>query len=92
MIRQSNRTRQKTKRGDRKWESNDRPEIPDRGMKSNIPSISLGGVEVGVGWGERVEKWKCFSEHISHCTCVYNPSCTVTDNGFMWETNCDIDC
>ena len=55
MIRQSNRTRQKTKRGDRKWESNDSHEIPDRGMKSNIPGISLGGVGVGVGWGERVE-------------------------------------
>ena len=34
--RKSNRTRQKNKRGDSKVESNDRPEIPDRGETSDI--------------------------------------------------------
>ena len=30
------------KRGDRKWESNDSPEIPDSGTTSDIPSFPLG--------------------------------------------------
>ena len=34
----SNRTRQKNKRGDSKVESNDSPEIPDRGETSDIPA------------------------------------------------------
>ena len=33
----SNRTRQKNKRGDSKVESNDSPEIPDRGEIPDIP-------------------------------------------------------
>ena len=37
-------TRQKNKRGDSKVESNDSPEIPDRGETSDIP---------GLPWGER---------------------------------------
>ena len=32
----------KNKRGDSKVESNDRPEIPDRGKTSDIPGISSG--------------------------------------------------
>ena len=35
----SNRTRQKNKRGDSKVESNDSPEIPDRGETSDIPGL-----------------------------------------------------
>ena len=43
MIRQKgNRTRQKNKRGDSKMESNDSPEIPDRGETSDIPGLPLG--------------------------------------------------
>ena len=38
----SNRTRQKNKRGDNKVESNDSPEILDRGETSDIPSLLLG--------------------------------------------------
>ena len=38
--RKGNRTRQKNKRGDSKVESNDSPEIPDRGETSDIPGIS----------------------------------------------------
>ena len=38
-----NRTRQKNKRGDSKVESNDSPEIPDRGKTSDIPGLPLGG-------------------------------------------------
>ena len=38
----SNRTRQKNKRGDSKVESNDSPEIPDRGEKSDIPGLPSG--------------------------------------------------
>ena len=37
-----NRTRQKNKRGDSKVESNDSPEIPDRGETSDIPGLPLG--------------------------------------------------
>ena len=39
--RQSNRTRQKDKRGDSKVESNDSLEIPDRGETSDIPGLPL---------------------------------------------------
>ena len=41
--RKSNRTRQKNKRGDSKVESNDSPEIPDRGQTSDIPGLPSGG-------------------------------------------------
>ena len=34
-----NRTRQKNKRGDSKVESNDSPEIPDRGETSDTPGL-----------------------------------------------------
>ena len=41
--RKSNRTRQENKRGDSKVESNDSPEIPDRGGEtSNIPGLPSG--------------------------------------------------
>ena len=40
--RKDNRTRQKNKTGDSKVESNDSPEIPDRGEKSDIPSLPSG--------------------------------------------------
>ena len=35
----SMRTRQKSKRGDRKEESNDSPKIPDKGVTSDIPGL-----------------------------------------------------
>ena len=41
--RKSNRTRQKNKRADSKVESNDSPEIPDRGETSDIPGLPWGG-------------------------------------------------
>ena len=41
--RKSNRTRQKNKRGESKVESNDSPEIPDRGETSDIPGLPSGG-------------------------------------------------
>ena len=37
--RKSNRTRQKNKRGDSKVESNDSPEIPDRGVGGGVDNI-----------------------------------------------------
>ena len=37
--RKSNRTGQKNKRRDSKVESNDSPEIPDRGETSDIPGL-----------------------------------------------------
>ena len=40
--RKGNRTRQKNKRGESKVESNDSPEIPDRGETSDIPSLPSG--------------------------------------------------
>ena len=40
--RKSNKTRQKNKRGDSKVESNDSPEIPDRGEASDIPGLPSG--------------------------------------------------
>ena len=42
-----NRNRQKNKRGDSKVESNDSPEIPDRGETSDIPGLPSGGEEDG---------------------------------------------
>ena len=44
-----NRTRQKNKRGDSKVESNDSPEIPDRGETSDIPGLPSGWGLVGLG-------------------------------------------
>ena len=41
--RKGNKTRQKNKRGDSKVESNDSPEIPDRGETSDIPCLPSGG-------------------------------------------------
>ena len=41
-IRQGNRTKQKNKRGDSKVESNDSPEILDRGETSDIPGLPSG--------------------------------------------------
>ena len=48
--RKGNRTRQKNKRGDSQMESNDSPEIPDRGETSDIPGLPSGGgvMESGV--------------------------------------------
>ena len=46
--RKSNRTRQKNKRGDSKVESNDSPEIPDRGETSDIPGLPSGGTNMAV--------------------------------------------
>ena len=40
----SNRSRQKNKRKDSKVESNDSPEIPDRGETSDIPGLPSGGI------------------------------------------------
>ena len=40
--RKGNKTRQKNKRGDSKVESNDSPEIPDRGETSDIPGLPSG--------------------------------------------------
>ena len=40
--RKSNRTQKKNKWGDSKVESNDSPEIPDRGETSDIPSLPSG--------------------------------------------------
>ena len=42
--RQSNRTRQKNKRGDSKVESNESPEIPYRGETSDIPGLPSGAM------------------------------------------------
>ena len=40
--RENNRTRQKNKRGNSKVESNDSPEIPDKGETSDFPSLPAG--------------------------------------------------
>ena len=41
--RKGNGTRHKNMRGDSKVESNDSPEIPDRGETPDIPSLPSGG-------------------------------------------------
>ena len=41
-VRKSNGSRQKNKRLDSKVESNDSPEIPDRGETSDTPGLPLG--------------------------------------------------
>ena len=53
--RKGKRTRQKNKRGDSKVESNDSPEIPDRGETSDIPGLPSEG---GGGTQERLGE-KC---------------------------------
>ena len=55
----SNRARQKNKRGDSKVESNDSPDFPDRGEKSNIPGLPSRGEGVGVREVRGISK--CFS-------------------------------
>ena len=42
----SMRTKKKNKRQDRKGESKDSPEIPDRGFTSDIPGLPLGRLTV----------------------------------------------
>ena len=44
--RKSNRTRQKDKGGDSKVESNDSPEIPDRGETSDILGLPSGEIQL----------------------------------------------
>ena len=44
--RESNRTRQKNKRGDSKAESNDSPAIPDREETSDMPSLPSGALKI----------------------------------------------
>ena len=44
MIQRGNRTRQKNKTGDSKVESNDSPEIQDRGDTSDIPGLPSGAI------------------------------------------------
>ena len=41
-VKKSNRTRHKNKIGDSKVESNDSPEIPERGETSDIPGLPSG--------------------------------------------------
>ena len=48
--RKGNRTRQKNKRGDSKVESNDSPEISDRGGRHQTSPASLRGFEFGIVW------------------------------------------
>ena len=56
--RKGNRTRHKNKRGDSKVESNDSPEIPDRGETSYIPGLPTGwGKEDSSGSGARPLQW-----------------------------------
>ena len=43
----SNRTRQNNKRANRKMESNENPEIPDRGETSEKPGLPSGSSAVG---------------------------------------------
>ena len=42
---ENNGSKQNKKRGNRKVESNDNPEIPDRGERSDINSLPSGDVE-----------------------------------------------
>ena len=44
--RKGNRTRQKNERGDSKVESNDSPEIPDRGVTLYFPGPPSGGMYI----------------------------------------------
>ena len=43
-------TRQNNKTADRKMESNDSPEIPDRGETSEVPGLRSGPKNKGVRW------------------------------------------
>ena len=48
-----NRTRQKNKKGDSKVESNDGPEIPDRGETSDIPGLPSGAFHDSTADGDQ---------------------------------------
>ena len=59
ITRQSEKTRQKNRRGDRKGESNYSPEIPDRGTISDIISLPSGNQmahtrQLMIHWFEKV--------------------------------------
>ena len=57
-------TRQKTKRGDSKVESNDSPAIPDRGETSDIPGLSSGATAAAEGLAPfklRTDMRSCFN-------------------------------
>ena len=53
--RKSNRTRKKNKRGDSKVESNDSPEISERGQTSDMPGLPSGGQTTAksIKWGKQ---------------------------------------
>ena len=47
LDRKSNRTRQKSKRGDiQKWDQTESPEIPDRGRHQKCPASLRGGLKL----------------------------------------------
>ena len=52
-----NRTGQENKRGDSKVESNDSPEIPDRGETSDIPGLPSGGAQSATEDYVRADSW-----------------------------------
>ena len=64
MTRQTKWTRQKNKRGDRKGESNDRPEILDRGVVSDISNLpsrykkAINNNKKNKDPGSGVKKWE----------------------------------
>ena len=55
--RKSNRTRQKNKRGESKVESNDSPEIPDRGRDIRHPKPPFGGPSEHKAHYTKQNKW-----------------------------------
>ena len=57
--RKGTRTRQKNKRGDSKVESNDSPEIPDRGETSDIPGLPSGMMMMMMMTERKKKKKKC---------------------------------
>ena len=65
--RRGNRTRQKNKRGNSKVESNDSPEIRDRGETSDIPGLPSGAHRVAFGFLSSKFLYK-------HCTSVSSVS------------------
>ena len=74
--RKSKRTRQKKKTGDRKGESDDSPEIPDRRKTSDIPSLPLGSGGRG---------YLCIHQHHWEQRHRFNAPLISLKLGVMWQ-------
>ena len=80
--RKSNRTRQKNTRGDSKVESNDSPEIPDRGgdIRYPQPPFRVGDAEKEARQEMILFQLRSSQFNTTYCTVIHKGSVMATQN------------